>query len=221
MAHNNISNCQFNGIDLWASEQTTVAHNTVVHCEYSGINLEGGESPSNSIIHNNTIAYNTRGINFERACNNIVAHNTIINNTDYGIALSHLVTALGIPPQSYRWDSDDNTVKENDFLGNNPSGSSQAFDEGENNTFVHNYWADHDKTDLNEDGIADNPYPIAGEAENHDPTPLTAFANPHRLLTTSIPLVESFTNSRGLIGILLMSLLLTTILVKRGKRKSK
>jgi len=74
-------------------------------------------------------------------------------------------------------------VKENDFLGNYPGGSSQARDDGSNNVFARNYWDDHDNTDRNGDRIADTPYYIAGNASNQDLSPLTALANPSHSLS--------------------------------------
>ncbi|MFX0174402.1 MAG: hypothetical protein ACFE9L_21195, partial [Candidatus Hodarchaeota archaeon] len=56
------------------------------------------------------------------------------------------------------------------------NGTSQAYDEGENNTFDYNYWDDWITPDTNYDGIVDRPYPIAGPENNTDlhpraPTP--------------------------------------------------
>ena len=87
---------------------------------------------SNNTLHNNTIADNKHGIRLEGASNNIITNNSIVKNTGYGMILSHydLFSMSG----DYRIESENNTIQENDFLGNN-AGGTQAHDNGMKTVF--------------------------------------------------------------------------------------
>ena len=205
---NNTISHNSNGIYLQSSEQNFVSNNTISQ-NSDGIKLFGSCSEKNTVTHN-TVSQNSNGIVLVGSAQNTVVHNTVSQNTDTGIILTdsarqntvaHNIVSynrgygvwLRDPPSSHS-PSKDNTVKENDFLGNNPRGSSQACDDGQLNVFTRNYWADHENTDWNGDGIADTPYPIDGDAyhSNQDPSPLTSPFNPdylHRHLL-SIPTIQ-------------------------------
>ncbi|MFQ6123224.1 MAG: NosD domain-containing protein [Candidatus Heimdallarchaeota archaeon] len=174
---NTVSNCKETGIRLHATEQSTLTQNIVANCEKVGVYLVQG---SRNILHNNTIINNTQGILLLATSKNNVIHNTIVKNTEYGITLNY--GGAG----EWRIDSRNNTIIGNDFLGNNAGSSSQGNDNCINNVFMNNYWDDHDNTDLNADGIADNPYPISGDAANQDLAPKTVFINPHRLMVPTL-----------------------------------
>lgn len=169
--HNIISHNPRYGIHIRMSRNTTVVHNNVFNCDGAGIFFSNSW---NTTLNSNNLFNNKDGIAFNHESEqNIVAHNIISHNRRYGIILAS--------------DSGYNTMKRNDFLGNGPGDDSQARDDGSNNTFAHNYWDDHDNTDLNDDRIADTLYPIAGAAANHDPFPLaTTCTTPHTLSAPTI-----------------------------------
>lgn len=81
-------------------------------------------------------------------------------------------------------------IHHNDFLGNGPNSTLQAFDNGLNNTFAFNYWDEWITPDSDEDGIVDDPYVIAGIANNQDSYPL-AFPTLPQSHLLSIPKIIS------------------------------
>lgn len=176
--YNSISYCD-TGVEIGINYDTIVAHNTVTHCSY-GIHFFNGK---NTTLHNNTITGNKEGIRLEGACNIIIINNSIVNNIDYGMTISDFIYS-GLHA-AYIEKSEDNIIRENDFVGNNMGGT-QAWDAGIKSVFTHNYWDDHENTDRNADGIADTPYIIEGDATNQDFTPQATFINPHRITISSI-----------------------------------
>lgn len=176
VSHNTVSNNRVDGIRLHHSGNNTLSCNTISNTSWAGIylSLSGNNTISYNTIEgggivlllsgNNTLSHNTvsntsfSGISLDVSEQNTLSHNTVFNTSSYGITLDH--------------SSRNNTVEGNNFLGNNPGGSSQASDDGTNNVFTSNYWDDHDNTDLNGDGFADAPYAIEGTANNQDPSPL-------------------------------------------------
>ncbi|MHA2099472.1 MAG: NosD domain-containing protein [Candidatus Kariarchaeaceae archaeon] len=112
----------------------------------SGIFLDPSD---NNVVEDNVVEGNVYGIFLEDSSDNVVERNILIENSLYGLYFDGT--------------SNNNTVFQNDFIRNNPDGSSQANDDGSNNDFLNNYWSDHG--DLNE------PYPIDGKAGNEDPDP--------------------------------------------------
>ena len=85
--NNTIRNNSRNGIYLyWDSDSTTVSNNTIQNNNENGIYLDNSDS---NTISNNTISENEIGIFLRRgAAHNKAHHNTIFNNTDYGINVS-------------------------------------------------------------------------------------------------------------------------------------
>ncbi len=188
---NQIHNNQMNGIHFKNSHKIIVSENEIYNHQYgdyspSGFFLENSSeiqieqnsindnyqginfinSADNNNITNNLINNNIRyGIRLEYASRNIIHNNTISENHDYGIKIT-----IG---------SSKNSVRVNDITGNNEGGR-QARDDGIDNMFVGNYWADWSNIDTNEDLIADDPYPIDGITMNFDPYPLVNLSNQAR-----------------------------------------
>lgn len=144
-----------NGILLVLSNLNTIFDNFI-----SGLSSKSrtgiGASVSTTMKHEASNRGN--GIFLETSSENNISSNEISNNTYYGVVIDET--------------SEDNTVEWNDFFGNNPEGTSQAFDEGSNNEFTYNYWDDHENSDTNGDGVADSSYPIDGKVKNFDQSPM-------------------------------------------------
>jgi hypothetical protein len=105
---------------------------------------------------------NVYGFNFYINCdNNILAKNSLLYNTEYGIILLESCTS--------------NFVDRNQFISNNGTGV-QAYDNGSSNTFGFNYWNDWTNPDIDENQIVDLPYSIEGIANNMDYYPLVIFS---------------------------------------------
>ncbi|WP_455463268.1 hypothetical protein, partial [Candidatus Hodarchaeum mangrovi] len=92
----------------------------------------------------------------------------------------------------------------NCFIGNNPSGSSQAFDGGTDNSFKYNYWDDwvSQSEDNDGNGILDTDYPIGGATQNYDRFPRAKCCM--YILTQATPSLEF---SVGLLGICITSII--------------
>jgi parallel beta-helix repeat protein len=121
-----------------------------------GIHLRGS---TNSTILENTIDHNSNyGISLENSGWSTVSGNNVSYNRDYGIYLEN---------------TENSVVNWNNFIGNNPSGTSQGFDDGKDNAFMYNYWNEWTETDGNQDGVVDQPYPIDGSANSQDMFPRT------------------------------------------------
>jgi len=178
---NTITNNRYYGIPLEFSKNNTLRGNTVINNSY-GINFYYSE---NNTLLDNIIVKNNEGVVFQRSKNNIIAGNTVTNNIYQGISLyfsdNNTLTSNTIDNNSLLYShgiflnrgSNYNRVQNNSFFGNTADGS-QAVDDGSNNAFVYNYWSDWTSPDGDADGIVDEPYPIGGEAKNHDPYPLVA-----------------------------------------------
>ncbi|MFX1506686.1 MAG: right-handed parallel beta-helix repeat-containing protein, partial [Promethearchaeota archaeon] len=124
-------------------------------------------SDYNTISRNHISHNNYNGIVLIDSDDSSVYDNIIVYNGLYGIYVHS-----GFSNQIY-W---------NDFVANNLDGTSQAFDEGVESVFRHNYWDEWTYPDKEvEDGIVDEPYSIDGTANNYDATPFTTPHNPETL----------------------------------------
>ncbi|MFX1286643.1 MAG: nitrous oxide reductase family maturation protein NosD [Promethearchaeota archaeon] len=157
--------------------RNTFSGNTIYNCSVQGI--FAGVNCSNSTFSGNTI-YNcaTEGIFLVDSSFTNLSWNKIFNNTHYGVA----IFSTGVP-------SSNNQVTWNYFLGNNPGGTSQAYDDQLNNIFAYNYWDDHTGPDNGPDGIVDTPYGIDG-GSNEDLSPRMS---PIPLVTIDSPIISSYT----------------------------
>jgi nitrous oxidase accessory protein NosD len=126
----------------------------------------------------------------------VLSDNTISYNNKYGIVLDH----------GQGWSSSNNSVSWNRFLGNNPNGTSQAYDEGLNNTFRYNYWDDWISPDVDDDGIVDVPYSIDGAAGNQDQFPLST-----PLTTATIP-------ENLMVGLIILAIIFAIIVIRYKQR---
>ncbi len=146
-------------IYIYYSENITIMKNTVFNSSMTGITMENSV---NAILKLNSV-YNcgSNGILFVNTNNTKCMYNTIVYNgykiDDYGVYLDS--------------DSTLNSIRYNNFIGNNPEKPSQIYDEGESNTVSHNYWSDWTIPDDNTDGIVDDSYIVAGSANNKDQSP--------------------------------------------------
>ncbi|UCE12209.1 MAG: right-handed parallel beta-helix repeat-containing protein [Candidatus Heimdallarchaeota archaeon] len=155
------------GVYLFKAVDTNITSNTIYSNGDTGIALK--DSDDNNIIGNDihtngkggegsrVNSPGAHGIYLDPSHRNHISYNTISDHSSYGVFITL---------------SNDNLVDWNDFIGNNPEGESQAYDDGVDNIFSNNYWKDHDNTDTNGDGIADAEYIIDGAASNRDIFPM-------------------------------------------------
>ncbi len=207
-----------NGVFLENSDDNLVENNEIFGNGYNGA---GFVITSNEIRFSIQIgAGGGHGIYLDPSNRNEIYNNNVYNNSWYGISINT--------------SSESNTVECNNFYQNNRDGESQAYDNGQGNQFAYNFWDDHDNTDENEDGIADNPYTIEGGRDNEDATPMAALIQsdtrcPPPEKTTEITTEKSTepstetTAAPGLTVVIAMSSLAMTIItvrVKKNARKS-
>ncbi|UCG03244.1 MAG: right-handed parallel beta-helix repeat-containing protein [Candidatus Heimdallarchaeota archaeon] len=178
ISNNEIYENEVNGIYILETKTTQIFSNWIFGNGWNGIFLElsnlnkifdnfigglafismNGIGASVGTIVKQEASNRGNGIFLEVSSENNISKNDISNNTNYGVILDE--------------DSSDNMIQWNDFFGNNPNGTSQAFDDGLNNEFSYNYWDDHDNSDTNGDGVADSHYKINGDAKNFDQSPM-------------------------------------------------
>ena len=197
---NVISNNNLNGVYLLQSNNTNISNNEVNNNGVTGILLQ---NVSLNTISANDISNNGFstlvgafipsslsggygvGLYIDPSGPNLVSGNHIFNNSDYGVytvsstgtTIDHnIFTSNGLYGVFFDSGSSSNLVTLNDFFGNNPLGSSQAYDDGISNTFSTNFWSD---------GTPGQPYHIDGNANNTDPTPSPVPINllPNQFLT--------------------------------------
>ncbi|MFX0064920.1 MAG: nitrous oxide reductase family maturation protein NosD [Candidatus Hermodarchaeota archaeon] len=171
------------GISVVSSgSNLTLISNTIINCDL-GIYIESSYSTT---INNNNIRDNTFGISLLGSNDINLSTNTFSNN-NVGITLKNIDSAIIFANNLYNHSlgiklytsAFNNRIQENDFIWNSPNFlASQAADDGTNNTFERNYWADWIHPDVNFDGIVDHPYPIDGERGNFDLFPQTSPNNP-------------------------------------------
>lgn len=180
--NNSIYNSRAEGIFLSSSDHNIISNNSVIKNGNTGIFVYF-KSENNSILTNNIVNNNLRGIHVSYySNNNTLKHNTVAYSSFYGISIS----------------STNNTVVTgNDIIGNvnviNAKAygtSSQAYDDGSNNTFCNNYWNEWDAPDSNNDNIVDHLYPIdgVGVINNTDEFPMVTRNNP-QMVIMAIPTI--------------------------------
>jgi parallel beta-helix repeat protein len=148
--------CRFNsesGIIISNSFNTTIVNNTCIHNSHAGI--YSYNSLDNS-ISNNTIKYNDYGLLLYSDSNcNLVIYNYFRENFIYAIAIDI--------------DSTSNLIHHNSFINSSFTFSSQARDDGTNNTWFDktvsegNYWSNW---------VGTGNYTINGFAQANDTYPL-------------------------------------------------
>lgn len=165
----NISNCASYGITFAFifdihSNNITIKNNIIKNNSY-GIKISKGD---NNLIINNNISYNNDNGIYISTSNNVVINNTFFSNRQDGISI----------PWSSR-EIKNNIIFNNRFINN----SFKWFDQnnardGSGPNYWYsidlkqgNYWDDHNRTDINEDGIGDIPYDIPN-GDNQDLYPI-------------------------------------------------
>ncbi|MFX0051436.1 MAG: nitrous oxide reductase family maturation protein NosD [Candidatus Hodarchaeota archaeon] len=157
LSNNMVTNNSKSGITFANSRNNTIFNNMISNNILNGIFLS---SSTNITFLDNTVSNNEKGVQLWGSEAIIILNNTISRNRGYGFSNDG----------SSRYSK----VSWNDFIGNNLEGTSQAYDDGLNNTFDQNYWDDWTEPDANGDGVVDAPYPIDGDAHNQDMRPRTA-----------------------------------------------
>jgi len=140
------------GIDLTYCDDGFIINNTCVDNHYQGITIDDSD---NTVIANNTCKRN--GDCGLKLRGNFIDYSAIYNileeNDEYGISII----------------ADNSVIHHNAFIGNNPLGTSQANDDGENNLWYEvdklegNYWQDYSGSgDYAIDGVGNSidPYPL-------------------------------------------------------------
>ena len=141
------------GISLYYSNSSNISNNTCNN-NWTGIHLLGSSS---STVINNMCSNNNYGISLASSEGSTVSNNTCSNNNRYGICLSgssdceityNLLRENEIYGVYLFPSSDNNLIHHNNFVDNNPGGTSQAYDDGTDNdwydteTSEGNYWSD-------------------------------------------------------------------------------
>ena len=169
---NSITNNRARGIYLQSSSSNTISSNIVTANGENGVSL--GSSWGNFILSNTVTNNSGSGISVGSSWNNTISNNIVTDNNPWGIYITNSFDIIAT------W---------NDFIDNNRYESSQAFDEGNDNLFAHNYWNEWTEPDKDRDGIVDLPYHIDGSANNQDYFPRTSVpvASPiEHIITSSI-----------------------------------
>ncbi|GAI99054.1 unnamed protein product, partial [marine sediment metagenome] len=146
----------FRGLYLYESHDCSISESTFNNNEKFGLHLR--DSTNNDIfdnyINSNNIGVGIRDLSY----NNIFYLNFIQSNTNYGVMINSSAS--------------ENLFYNNTF--NNPG--INAYDDGTNtywdNGSIGNYWHDYTGRDLNDDGIGDTPYNIAGLGGGSDNYPI-------------------------------------------------
>ncbi|MFX1506708.1 MAG: right-handed parallel beta-helix repeat-containing protein [Promethearchaeota archaeon] len=155
------------GISLENVQNAIITHNDVSNCNI-GIHLK---DCSSIIIERNKIHSNNMGIqvgtipflSVEPSYNVSIINNLFSRNHKYGVYINPL--------------SQFNRIEVNDFLDNNPNGTSQAFDQGTDNLFVHNYWSSLNEAKYSIDGSTQNEDSVLMITPNHLTTPIVLMPN--------------------------------------------
>ncbi|MFX0184792.1 MAG: NosD domain-containing protein, partial [Candidatus Hodarchaeota archaeon] len=136
-------------------DHNTITNNNIIGNAGDGYYSVGSD---NNEINSNEVKNNgENGILLENSDFTSISNNLLFGNYRYGTKIDSM--------------SSENGIFNNDFIRNNIQGTSQGYDDGSNNEFTLNFFDDHDNTDEDGDGVADNPYSIDGSANNSDSTP--------------------------------------------------
>jgi parallel beta-helix repeat protein len=216
ITNNEIYNNSADGIYLFESNHTIIQKNNIYRNYRNGITINNSH---HNIIDDNEIHDNGHnsggggaslaaseaslsiqngapgggGLYLDPSTENNITNNNIQNNRWYGVAIT---TGSSI-----------NLIKCNNFIANNPEGTSQALDNGSANVFSTNYWSEWTSPDSDENGIVDKPYLIDGNANNKDEYPVTE-------VLQCCPLILIKTTSGSGLLIIITSILSVTLFIK-------
>ncbi|MFX0206992.1 MAG: right-handed parallel beta-helix repeat-containing protein [Candidatus Hodarchaeota archaeon] len=155
------------GISLENVQNAIITQNDVSNFNI-GIHLK---DCSSILIERNKVHSNYMGIqvgtipylSVEPSHNVSIINNLFSHNQKYGVYINPL--------------SQFNRIERNDFLNNNPDGSSQAFDQGTDNLFVCNYWSPLYEEKYSIDGSTQNEDSVLTATPNHLTTPIVLIPN--------------------------------------------
>jgi parallel beta-helix repeat protein len=190
-ADNSFTGYEGDGIDVRSSTNCNITTSTFIGNQ-DGVAVQGS---NDTLISHCSFTYNDRGIKDSNG-NNTIATECTFDYNDNGILLNgYILNAIG---NSFSWNEyalvgtgyaasfiannsifdnkwgitlesthDDTVVEWNCFTNN-------LFirDQGTNNVFRFNYYADYSGADADSDYIGDSAHPIPGTAGNQDATPL-------------------------------------------------
>ncbi len=154
ITENSIQRNNKEGIYIGESNYIDIFGNTIV--ENGLVGIETYRSNCVNITLNQVRSNNFFGIRLRYSNNNLLFRISIFNNSDYGVCVEN---------------SNHNNVTWNVFVKNKLKGSSQAYDDGNGNSFTENFWNEWIRPDDNKDGIVDSPYEIDGLSSNQDVLP--------------------------------------------------
>lgn len=174
---NNITGDTGEGIWLRHSSNNTIVNNTICASTSVDMPMSNGfllmYNSKRNIIHGNSISGFPRGISLFYSCNeNIITGNEV---SDITLQTAIVDDSLG------------NRIYNNNFINMGLA----PYDNGQNQWDYEgqgNYWSEYGGSDINEDGIGDEPYPIPPDGNDNCP-----FMAPIDLTTLPIPAADPAT----------------------------
>jgi parallel beta-helix repeat protein len=153
--HNQITNCSGEAFYLLESSGCEIYNNTATNGSDFGLRLKDF---NHGTVQNNSLnSMDDSGIVVESGNASFFKFNRIESCCEYGFDACIETGNL--------------TITQNAFFGNGGI-SSQINDDGQDNTFIYNYYDEWTSPDTNSDAIVDSPYTIDGTAANDDAFPL-------------------------------------------------
>ena len=213
VANNTCSNNNF-GISLEDSANSTVTNNT---CSNNNQGIYLYQSEDSKVVNNNC-NNNIYGIHLHRSSFCVLSYNLLQENEGYGVCLSQiswgnikynlLILQENEGYGEYSpYSCDNNLIHHNNFVDNNLGGTSQGYDDGQNN-----YWYDIETLEGNywSDWSGRGSYSIACGAGSEDLYPLD---EPAEYSTDETQLSFTFT-----LLLVMVPLLLTRMISKKTKK---
>ncbi|NIN00823.1 MAG: DUF1565 domain-containing protein [candidate division Zixibacteria bacterium] len=190
-----ITNNRLHGILLSGSSENDISGNVVTENNDVGVYLKG--SSNNNAVSQNTISYNSWGLDVDRSDDNVISGNAVIHNHEYGLMLyySNNNSIYHNDVINKAWNATDKWYSTNNWDHGYPSGG--------------NYWGDYTGSDNfsgpeqnmpGSDGIGDTPYDNIPGGNNQDNYPLMTavlglYADPRGPYTGNVGEVIQFTGS--------------------------
>jgi len=151
--NNQIYDSMSYGIYLWGNgkkvHDNTIQRNFIQNNDDYGIYFRS--NVSNNYIISNTILKNSQGIRINYGQNNTITSNIIKSNTEMGIFINR-TTGM----------NSENLCYNNTFMQNGIHALDESTNNFWNNSEIGNLWDNYTGTDLNSDGIGDQPHNITG-----------------------------------------------------------